>query len=75
MFTFNAFASEEIKVTIDGKAQTYDVMPIIENGRTLVPMRGIFEALGAEINWEDATKTVSCAYYKGYNNVLEIVVE
>ncbi|MBE7047013.1 MAG: hypothetical protein E7396_06310 [Ruminococcaceae bacterium] len=59
MFTFNVFAAEEIKVTIDGKAQAYDVMPIIENGRTLVPMRGIFEALGAEITWDDATKTVT----------------
>ncbi len=59
MFTFNVFAAEEIKVTIDGKAQIYDVMPIIENGRTLVPMRAIFEALGAEVAWDDATKTVT----------------
>jgi len=58
MFTFNVFAAEEIKVTIDGKAQNYDVMPVIENGRTLVPMRAIFEALGAVVSWDDATKTV-----------------
>ena len=58
MFTFNVFAADEIKVTIDGNAQTYDVMPIIENGRTLVPMRAIFESLGAEIAWDDATKSV-----------------
>ena len=59
MFTFNVFASEEIKVTIDGKAQSYDVMPIIENGRTLVPLRAIFEALNAEIEWDGNTKTVT----------------
>ncbi|MBE7047264.1 MAG: hypothetical protein E7396_07595 [Ruminococcaceae bacterium] len=53
------FADNSISVTIDGKAQAYDVMPLIENGRTLVPMRGIFEALGANINWDDATKTVT----------------
>ncbi len=58
LFSFNAFAADEIKVTIDGANQTYDVMPIIENGRTLVPMRAIFESLGATVSWDDATKTV-----------------
>ncbi len=59
MLSFNVFAAEEIKVTLDGVNQTYDVMPIIENGRTLVPMRAIFEALGANITWDDTTKTVT----------------
>ena len=53
----NVFAAD-INVTIDGKAQNYDVMPVIENGRTLVPMRAIFESLGAVVSWDDATKTV-----------------
>ncbi len=53
------FADARINVTIDGKVQNYDVMPVIQNGRTLVPMRGIFEALGADINWDDASKTVT----------------
>ena len=52
------FADADINVTIDGKAQNYDVMPVIENGRTLVPMRAIFESLGAVVSWDDATKTV-----------------
>jgi len=60
MLTFSSvYADDGIKVTIDGKAQTYDVMPVIVDSRTLVPMRGIFEALGAEIAWDDATKTVT----------------
>ncbi len=54
----SAFADGGIKVVINGVEQKYDVMPVIINGRTLVPMRGIFEALGAEITWIDATKTV-----------------
>ncbi|MBQ8391122.1 MAG: hypothetical protein IJX50_01080 [Clostridia bacterium] len=53
-----AFAEEIISVTIDGIAQNYDVMPVIENGRTLVPMRGIFEALGAIVAWDEKTSTV-----------------
>ena len=52
-------AAEEISVTINGVKQNYDVMPQIVDGRTLVPMRGIFEALGAEVGWIDHSKTVT----------------
>ena len=58
MSVTSVFASD-ISITINGQKQTYDVMPLIENGRTLVPMRGIFENLGAQIAWDDATKTVT----------------
>lgn len=30
-----------------------------QNDRTLVPMRAIFENLGADIAWDDATETVT----------------
>ncbi|MBE7047459.1 MAG: hypothetical protein E7396_08645 [Ruminococcaceae bacterium] len=59
VFSINTVFADAISVTINQKAQSFDVMPIIENGRTLVPMRGIFEALGAEVVWDDATKTVT----------------
>jgi len=52
-------ADDGIKITIDGEAKTFDVMPQIIDGRTLVPMRAIFEALGAEVGWDDATKTAT----------------
>ena len=55
----SVYAEDTISVTINGKAQAYDVMPVIVDSRTLVPMRGIFEALGAEIEWDDSTKTVT----------------
>ena len=57
-FSFS-FADNNVSVIIDNEVQNYDVMPVIENGRTLVPMRGIFEALGAQVNWDDASKTVT----------------
>lgn len=40
-----------IRVTLDGNEIQFDVPPQIINGRTLVPMRAIFEALGAEVTW------------------------
>ena len=52
-------AVNEISVKIDGVAHYFDVMPVIMDGRTLVPMRGIFEALGADVAWDDATKSAT----------------
>jgi len=49
----------EIKVLVNGAAVTFDQPPIIENGRTLVPLRAIFEALGATVEWEQSTQTVT----------------
>lgn len=37
----------------------YGQEPVIVDDRTLVPLRAIFEAMGAEVEWDDATKTVS----------------
>jgi len=48
----------EVKVVIDGKPVVFDVKPVINDGRTLVPLRAIFEALGATVDWEPHTRTV-----------------
>jgi len=52
-FSFVAAAAErEIKVTIDGKEVLFpDQKPIAENQRTLVPVRFVSEALGANVDW------------------------
>jgi hypothetical protein len=52
-------SSQDIKVTVNGNTIAFDQPPIIENGRTLVPLRAIFEALGAEVSWEQSTQTVT----------------
>ena len=49
----------EIKVLVNDSTLTFDVPPVIENGRTLVPLRAIFEALGATIDWQQSTQTVT----------------
>ena len=47
-----------IRVFIDDKLlELEDTDPIIENSRTLVPMRAIFETLGAEVDWDGTNKT------------------
>jgi hypothetical protein len=37
----------------------FDVLPTMENDRVLVPMRAIFEALGATVDWDNDTETVT----------------
>ncbi|MDP4181913.1 MAG: stalk domain-containing protein [Bacillota bacterium] len=48
-----------IKVDIDGKLLESDTPPLIRNGRTLAPLRSIFEALGMKVDWNEATKTIT----------------
>ena len=47
------------KVYIDGNELTFEKHPITENDRTLVPMRAIFEALEAEVTWDNDTNTAT----------------
>lgn len=54
-----AFSSNEIKVSIDGEYVEFDVKPKLINDRTMVPLRAIFEALGAEVDWDNDTQTVT----------------
>ena len=56
-----ATAAAEIKVYLDGRQLVFDVNPQIINGRTLVPMRKIFEELGAFVTWEETTKTITAS--------------
>lgn len=53
-------AAPAITVRIDGKTLSFgvDASPQIVQGRTLVPLRAIFEALGAQVQWQAETKTV-----------------
>ena len=51
--------SRPINVTLDGQPVTFDVAPIIESGRTLVPVRAILEALGAQLTWDANSQQVT----------------
>lgn len=45
-------AEAEITVSVNGAELSFDQPPVIINDRTLVPMRAIFESLGAAIEWD-----------------------
>lgn len=44
----------EIRVFINGYQPTLDVPPFISEGKTFVPLRGVFEALNAKVSWDEA---------------------
>lgn len=67
--TITAVASPTVQ--LDGKQLTFDVPPVIEDGRTLVPLRAIFEAMGATVSWDQSTQTAT-ATKDGTTVVLQI---
>lgn len=61
-----AFAADnEPAVYLNGEQMTFDVNPFIEDDRTLVPMRAIFEAVGANVQWDEDDRTVHAIREKG----------
>ena len=50
--------NSEIKILVAGKEIKPETPAYIENGRTMVPLRFISEALGEKIDWKADTKTV-----------------
>ncbi len=70
--------AEGIRVTINGTEQVFEQMPVMINDRVLVPMRAIFESLGATVDWMEAEnkavavkdfRTVSIGIGKKYATV------
>jgi len=51
--------ADDIRILINDTELQLDQPPIIEGGRTLVPLRAIFEAFGAAVDWDQATQTVT----------------
>lgn len=50
--------AEGINVTINGAVLVCEAPPVNVNDRVLVPVRSIFEALGANVSWDGANRTV-----------------
>ncbi|MEA4924893.1 MAG: N-acetylmuramoyl-L-alanine amidase [Syntrophomonadaceae bacterium] len=46
-------------VILDGQQMQFNVAPQVENGRILVPLRAIFEAMGASVQWNQDTLTAT----------------
>lgn len=55
-------AKNDIKITLDGNVidcEKYGQNPVIVEGRTLVPLRSVFEAFGASVEWNNDDRSVT----------------
>jgi hypothetical protein len=65
------FTINKTSYTSKKASKSLEIAPYIVDGRTLVPFRTIFEELGYNIVWDDATKSIT-ATYKG--NVIKLEI-
>ncbi len=65
--TAMAEETDTIEVYLDQQLISFDVLPEIKKGTTLVPFRPIFEALGLEVTYDKTSDTV-----KGSNDEVQI---
>ncbi|HIY21607.1 MAG TPA: copper amine oxidase N-terminal domain-containing protein [Candidatus Flavonifractor merdigallinarum] len=56
----NTFPTPRYYVTLDGEYLSFDTMPIAQNDRILVPLRGIAEALDFTVTWDQTTNRAVC---------------
>ncbi len=59
MLSTMAVAYDGITVLVNGEPVAFDVQPQLIHGRTMVPLRAIFEELGVKVDWDKNTRTVT----------------
>lgn len=55
-------------VTLDGNPLYFSTPPVVDSGTSLVPLRALFEAMGATVTWDQATQTATAV--KGNTTVV-----
>lgn len=54
-----AAAGEAVSTYLNGRELYFDVAPVVQNGRVLVPARGYLEAMGARLTWDGVRQRVT----------------
>ncbi|OXT09583.1 copper amine oxidase [Thermoanaerobacterium thermosaccharolyticum] len=47
------------KMKANGREIKFDIPPVVKSGTTLIPVRAVVESLGANVNWDAASNTVT----------------
>ena len=69
--SFATYANN-ISVEVNGELLSFDVTPTIIEGRTVLPVRAIFESLGLEVGWNEKTRTVTG---KNRSTVIKLTID
>jgi len=60
-----AAASPSTTILLDGYPLPFPTPPVIVKGTTMVPFRAISEAMGVDVQWDGATRTISAVQSDG----------
>ena len=74
MSTSTVLAEENVTVMLNGQAMDFDVAPIIQNDRVLVPMRAIFEGLNCSVDYTDIDGRQIITAKLNENNSISLVI-
>lgn len=66
-----AARAQPVRVLVDGETAMFDQPPVVTGGRVLVPLRGVFEQLGAFVQWNAATGAV---FATGAGNQVQLTI-
>lgn len=71
-FSMSVFAEEnQVTVYVNNEKVEFDVNPVLKNGRILVPLRGVFEKLDAQVDWN---KNIMQVVIKDENNEITMML-
>lgn len=60
--------AQDIRATVDGNLVSFpDVQPVMMNDRVMVPVRGVFEHMNADVKWDGTQNTVTA--YRGTDTI------
>lgn len=62
--SLTAFAND-ITITYNGTPLQFDAKAYYKDNRTMVPLRSVFEAVGATVGWDNETQTAMIAKANG----------
>ena len=51
------YQKPKLSVFLNGEKIVFDQQPVIQNGRTLVPIRAVVEKMGGSVEWNELTRT------------------
>lgn len=60
-YIIDGYGQSDVAIFSQGEQLKFDQEPIEENGRLLVPVRAIFESLGAEVTYDDGDGVITAA--------------
>ncbi|MCH5211639.1 MAG: copper amine oxidase N-terminal domain-containing protein [Oscillospiraceae bacterium] len=65
-------AADSVNIELNGEKMQLEQEPFINDGNTLVPMRAIFEALGAEVEWDGTERKI---YSRKNDSMIELKID